>query len=133
VPTPPFLGLDYVYMPSRDVAADLRYFIDVLGAERVFAIDGMGARVAMLRLTELPPFVLLADHVEGDAPILVFRVASLSAAMAELERRGWARGTRLELPMGPACSFTAHGGQRLAIYEATRPGVVERFAGQADF
>lgn len=129
----PFLSLDYVYMPSRDVAADLRYFTDVLGAERVFAIDGMGTRVAMVRLTESPPFVLLADHVEGDAPILVFRVESLSAAMAELEARGWERGTRLELPMGPACSFTTTGGQRLAIYEATRPGVVEHFGGQADF
>jgi hypothetical protein len=53
--------------------------------------------------------------------------------MAELETRGWQRGTQLELPMGPACSFTATGGQRLAIYEATRPGVVEHFAGQADF
>jgi catechol 2,3-dioxygenase-like lactoylglutathione lyase family enzyme len=129
----PFLSLDYVYMPSRDVAADLRYFTDVLGAERVFAIDGMGTRVAMLRLADSPPYLLLADHVEGDTPILVYRVESLSAAMAELETRGWKRGRRLELPMGPACSFGAPGGQRLAIYEATRPTVVEHFAGQADF
>ena len=129
----PFQSLDYVYMPSRDVASDVSYFTDVLGAERVFAIDGMGTRVAMVRLTDSPPFLLLADHVEGDAPILVFRVASLSSAMADLETRGWKQSRRLELPMGPACSFTAPGGQRLAIYEATRPGVVEHFAGQADF
>ena len=129
----PFLSLDYVYMPSRDVASDVRYFTDVLGAERVFAIDGMGTRVAMVRLTHSPPFLLLADHVEGDAPILVFRVTSLSSAIADLETRGWKERRRLELPMGPACSFTAPGRQRLAIYEATRPGVVEHFAGQADF
>ena len=127
------MSLDYVYMPSRDVATDLAYFTDVLAAERVFAIDGMGTRVAMLRLTDSPPFVLLADHVEGDAPILVYRVASLHEAMTDLKGRGWKQGRRLELPMGPACSFAAPGGQRLAIYEARRPGVVEHFAGQADF
>src|SRR5450759_5236765 len=38
----PFGQLDFVYMPSRDVAADLRYFTDVLGARHVFAIDAMG-------------------------------------------------------------------------------------------
>ena len=129
----PFLSLDYVYTPSRDVARDLRYFTETLGAEKVFAIDGMGTRVAMVRLTASPPFVVLADHVEGDAPILVFRVASLSAAVSDLETRGWKKGRLLELPMGPACSFTAPGGQRLAIYEATRSNVVEHFAGQADF
>ena len=43
-----FESLDYVYMPSRDVAADMAYFTDVLGAHLVFAIDGMGARVAMV-------------------------------------------------------------------------------------
>jgi catechol 2,3-dioxygenase-like lactoylglutathione lyase family enzyme len=129
----PFDQLDYVYMPSRDVPADVRYFEDVLGAEVVFAIDGMGARVAMLKLAESPPRVLLADHVEGDAPILVYRVADLPAAMAQLAERGWTKGHSLELPMGPAHSFTAPGGQRLALYEATRPGVVDSFAGRRDF
>jgi hypothetical protein len=129
----PFDQLDYVYMPSRDVPADVRYFEDALGAEVVFAIDGMGARVAMLKLADSPPRVLLADHVEGDAPILVYRVADLRAAMKTLTERGWKKGHSLELPMGPAHSFTAPGGQRLALYEATRPGVVDSFAGRRDF
>jgi hypothetical protein len=30
-------------------------------------------------------------------------------------------------------SFTAPGGQRVAIYELTRPGVIETFAGRRDF
>lgn len=128
----PFESLDFVYMPSRDVAADVRWFTEVLGGERVFAIDGMGTRVAMIRLSGPPP-ILLADHVEGDAPILVYRVTSLAAALDELRSRGWRDGSRLELPMGPAYSFTAPGGQRIALYEATRPDVVEHFAGQADF
>jgi len=129
----PFEQLDYIYMPSRDVVADTRHFTEVLGAELVFAIDGMGARVAMLALTESPPLVLLADHVEGDTPILVYRVADLRAAMKQLEGRTWKRGHSLELPMGPAHSFTAPGGQRIAMYERSRPGVVESFRGRRDF
>jgi hypothetical protein len=129
----PFESLDFIYMPSRDVVEDLRYFSDVLGAEVVFAIDGMGTRVAMVALAPSGPRLLLADHLEGDAPILVYRVPSLETALVELKGRGWKRGRTLELPMGPAHSFIAPGGQRFALYEATRPGVVERFAGQRDF
>ena len=129
-----FEGLDYVYMPSRDVAADAAYFTDILGGRLVFAIEGMGTRVAMVELTDAPPRILLADHLEGDRPILVYRVADLDAATAELEGRGWARGHTLEIPQGPVSSFIAPGGQRLAIYELSRPGVVESsFTGRRDF
>lgn len=129
----PFDQLDFIYMPSRDVAADVSYFTDVLGGELVFAIEAMGTRVAMIRLADPPPRLLLADHVEGDSPILVYRVPDLDAALADLAGRGWEEERTLELPMGPACSFTAPGGQRLAIYKSTRPGVLEGFAGRRDF
>ncbi len=128
----PFGTLDYVYMPSKDVAADVRYFTDVLGATRVFAIDDGGTRVAMVALGEEPPQLLLTDHLDTDAPILVFRVADLSAHVARLQAQdvdGW----RLELPMGPAFSWRAPGGQRVAIYEPTRVGVVQHFMGRSDF
>ena len=32
-----FEHLDYVYLPSRDVAADVTYFTEVLGGSLVFA------------------------------------------------------------------------------------------------
>jgi hypothetical protein len=128
-----FGRLDYLYMPSRDVAVDLAYFRDILGARVVFAIDAMGTRVAMIELGDQAPRLLLADHVEGDAPILVYRVDSLAAGMAELAARGWVEGTTLEIPQGPVCSFTAPGGQRIAIYELTRPGVEAGFEGRHDF
>ncbi|HEX5578857.1 MAG TPA: hypothetical protein VFY43_04245 [Candidatus Limnocylindria bacterium] len=129
----PFEQLDYLYQSSRDTAADLRYYEEVLGARVVFAIDGMGARVAMLELGEPPPHLLLADHLEGEAPVLVYRVANLDAAMAILRERGWQGGTRLEIPQGPICSFVDSGGHRLAIYQVTRPQVIESFAGRRDF
>ena len=129
-----FEHLDYVYMPSRDVAADVAYFTEVLGGRLVFAIDGMGTRVAMVALTDDPPRILLAGHLDGDTPVLVYRVDDLTTAMSELEDRGWRQGHTLEIPQGPVCSFTAPGGQRLAIYELSRPGVEEAsFVGRRDF
>jgi hypothetical protein len=130
---PPFIQLDYLYVPSADVAKDLEYFTGVLGAELAFAVEGMGARVAMLRLTEGPPHVLLTDHLEGDRPILIYRVADLDEALAELKSRGWRRAHTLEIPMGPCCSFTTPGGHRVAIYELTRPEVAKHFFGRRDF
>lgn len=128
-----FKRLDYLYVPSRDVAADVAYFTDVLGARLVFAIDAMGTRVALVELTEEPPQIVLAGHLEGEQPILVYRVDDLDAAERELEGRGWQPGHRLEIPQGPVRSFTAPGGQRLALYELTRPGVIESFAGRREF
>jgi hypothetical protein len=128
-----FDQLDYVYMPSRDVAADVAYFTDVLGARCVFAIDSMGTRVAMIQLTDGPPRLLLAGHLEGETPILVYRVADLAAASEELRQRGWDQSHGLEIPQGPVRSFVAPGRQRLAIYELTRPGVEAGFVGRRDF
>jgi hypothetical protein len=128
-----FEQLDFLYTPSRDVAADLAYFADVLGGRVVFAIEGMGTRVAAVELTEGPPLILLADHVEGDRAILVYRVPDLTAALAELETRGWAREHTFEIPHGPICSFRSPGGHRIALYQLTRPEVADHFAGRRDF
>jgi hypothetical protein len=129
----PFLQLDYLYTPSKDVGADLEYFTQVLGAEVGFAIEGMGARVAMLRLTQGPPHVLVTDHLEGDRPILIYRVDDLKAAMRDLKARGWKKAQTLEIPMGPCCSFTTPGGHRIAAYELSRPQVLTHFLGRRDF
>jgi hypothetical protein len=128
-----FEQLDFLYTPSRDVAADLAYFADVLGGRVVFAIEGMGTRVAAVELTEGPPLILLADHVEGDRAILVYRVPDLTAALAELETRGWAREHTFEIPHGPICSFRSPGGHRIALYQLTRPEVADHFARRRDF
>jgi hypothetical protein len=132
-PTPPFQQLDFVYTPSRDVAADLAYFTQVLGGRAVFAVQAMGARVAAIALTPGPPLVLLADHVKGEHPILVYRVANLDAALTELTAHGWQRQQTLEIPHGPCCSFRSPGGHRIALYRLTRPEVTTHFEGRRDF
>jgi hypothetical protein len=111
----------------------MAWFTHVLGGRLVFAIDAMGTRVAMIELTKGPPRIVLAGHLDGDRPILVYRVDDLESAITDLEGRGWQRGTTLEIPQGPVCSFSAPAGQRLAIYELSRPGVEASFEGRRDF
>jgi hypothetical protein len=125
--------LEYVYAPSTDVAADARWFVEVLGAELVFAIDSGGTRVAMLRLgTDARP-ILVTDHLPDDRPVFMYRVDDLEAISNVLAARGCKAERTIELPMGSATTFRAPGGLRLAIFEATRPFVVDSMAGQRDF
>lgn len=129
----PFQQLDYLYTPSTDVAADSRFFTEVLGGRLAFAIEGMGARVAMIELAEGPPHVLLTDHLEGDRPIFVYRVEDLGEAVAELKNRGLKKERRIELPMGPCSTFVTPNGHRIAVYQQVRTEVLEHFMGRKDW
>jgi hypothetical protein len=77
--------------------------------------------------------VLLAGHLEGERPILVFRVGDLDAAVAAVEAHGYEAGERFGIPHGPGCMLDAPGGQRIALYELTRPEADERLSGRRDF
>lgn len=99
---PPFERLDFLYTPSTDVPRDLKYFTEVLGGRAVFAIDAMGTKVAAVDLTEGPPLVLLTDHVEGERPILVYRVGSLATALEDLTGRGGSERARSRSRRGRA-------------------------------
>ena len=125
-------SLDFLYSPSGDVAGDASYFVDVLGAELAFAIEDGGVRVAMVSFGG-PPAILLTDHLEGDRPIHLFAVSDLAASRQELEGRGWQQEREVELPPGPAITFRTPGGLRLAIYEPSRPYVIDSFRGRRDF
>ena len=127
-----FAQLDYLYTPSKDVAGDAKMFAEVLGGKVAFAVEGMGARVAMIELTAGPPHVLLTDHLEDDRAIYIYRVDDLKKTVAELKRRGLEDERRLQIPMGPCSSFVLNR-HLIAVYEASRPNVVEHFLGRRDF
>jgi hypothetical protein len=130
-PAPPFERLDFPYTPSTDVPRDLRYFTEVLGGRAIFAIDAMGTKVAAVELTEGPPLVLLTDHVEGERPILVYRVGSLATALKDLVRvgaRGHVRDPARAVLLVPNPGRPPRRGVR-----ARPPEVVEHFAGRFDF
>ena len=87
----------------------------------------------MLRIGTAATPVLVTDHLPDERPVFLYRVDSLAAASRTLAGRGWAPERTIELPMGPAATFRAPGGLRLAIYEPVRPFVVDSMAGQRDF
>jgi len=126
-------ALDVLYMPSRDVEADIRFYRDTLGGCVVFAIEAMGTRVAEVALAPEGPRVILAEHLSGDAPILLHRVSDLDQTLAVLGTRGLRLDARVELPLGPCATFRSPGGQHLGLYQLTRAQVDEHFAGRADF
>jgi hypothetical protein len=128
-----FEQLDFVYMPSRDVAADLEHFVSRLGGEPVFAIEAFGTRVAMVRLDPHPPSLLLAGHLEGEQPVLVYRVPDLDRATARLRDREVEVAARFEIPHGPGIELVSPGPHRIALYELTRPDADHRLAGRRDF
>ena len=132
-PSPPFERLDFLYTPSADVPGDMAYFTDVLGGRVVFAIEGMGTKVAAIALSEDGPQVLLTDHLEGEHAILVYRVEDLPATLASLEAAGWEPERTFDIPQGPCCSFRTPSGHRIAVYQLTRPEAADSFVGRRDF
>jgi len=125
-------SLDFVYIPTPDVDAAVRSYVKTLGAELVWKVRGLGTTVAALRLSAEGPTLLLAGHLQGTTPILVYRVDDYSAAVARLRAAGIEDLEELEIPHGPCASFEAAGGQRFAVYELVRPGADEHFAGRVD-
>ena len=126
-----FESLDYVYVPTTDVDDAARRYVADFGAELVWKVRGMGTVVACLRLSAAGPQLLLSGHLEGENPILVYRVRSHASTVEELRSAG-TEVRELEIPQGPCASFRGPGGQRLAVYELVRPDATEFFAGRFD-
>lgn len=128
-----FASLDFLYIPSQDVAADAAYFTEVLGGTLVFAIQEWNTRVAMVEMSAGPPHLLFTDHVEGERPILIYRVEDLDTTLDRLQTTGWVKENVFEIPQGPCCSFRTPGGHRVAVYQLIRPEVAAHFNGRVDF
>ena len=128
-----FDELEFIYCPSSDVSVERTHYVERLGAHVVFAIEAFDTRVAMLRLTDEGPKLLLAQHLHGEQPVLIYRVADLDAAEAELSARGVALSPRFGFPDGDAVELDVPGPQRIAIYERTRPDRAAQLEGRLDF
>jgi hypothetical protein len=132
-PVDVFDELEFIYCPSSDVAAECAYYVEGLGAEVVFAIEAFDTRVAMLRLTDTGPKLLLAQHLHGEQPVLIYRVPDLDMAEADLARRGVSFSTRFGFPDGDATELDIPGPQRIAVYQRTRPERAAQLEGRIDF
>jgi hypothetical protein len=127
-----FQSLDFIYVPTEDVDAAARRWVEDLGATLAWKVRAMGTVVARLDVSESGPAILLSGHLEGTTPILIYRVASYSDAVAALRAAEASDLREVEIPHGPCASFRAPGGQRLAVYELTRANADEFFAGRMD-
>jgi hypothetical protein len=87
----------------------------------------------MLELGPSGPRVLLTDHLQDERTVLIYRVDDLDRTMEELHSKGWTRGRSLDIPHGPCVSFATPGGQRVAVYQLTRPEAANHFVGRIDF
>jgi catechol 2,3-dioxygenase-like lactoylglutathione lyase family enzyme len=127
-----FLSLDFIYLPAPDFDATLAFYTGTLGGRLVWKVRGMETIVARIELSAPGPALLLAEHLSGGSPILIYRVADLDTATEALHKHGLESGHSLELPVGPCFCFEAPGAQRVAIYERVRPFVEEAWTGRID-
>lgn len=127
-----FQSLDFIYVPAPDFDSVLEHYTRVLGVDLIWKVRGMGTVVAALRASPSGPLLRLSEHLQGEVPILVYRVQSYSDSLQALRDRGLGDGEELEIPHGPCMSFRVEGGQRFAIYELVRPEANGMFAGRID-
>ena len=121
-----FKRIAYIYVGTSDFEADRRYYLDVLGARKVWEFQEFGARVAAFDLCG-EPYLLIADHVKAPSKRLIYEVDDLSAASKVLEKRGWEpEGQRFEIPDGPCLNFKDRSGNEYALLEMSRPRILER-------
>jgi hypothetical protein len=124
--------LDFVYCPSNDAAADRDHWTEGLGAAAVFAIERFETRVACVDPGD-GPAVLFAEHLEGDRPVLLYRVDDLAGSIGDLRARGVEVGETFEFPFGEGAEVVNPGPQRVAIYERNRAERGDSLRGRRDF
>lgn len=123
----PLGRLEYLYVGSADVAKDLAYYVDVLGAEVVWDFSDFGTRVAGVRLFTEGPMVLIAGHRHAPSVLPVFHVDDLDKTEKELRQKGWKpEGPRFGIPDGDCYLFKDPSGNEMALYENSRPHALER-------
>lgn len=77
--------------------------------------------------------MLFAEHLEGDRPILLYRVEDLASAVEELRAHEVEVGERFEFPYGEGAELRNPGPQRVAVYERSRPDRGDSLRGRRDF
>ena len=121
-----------MYVPTVDVDAVATAYVETVGAELLWKVKAMNTTVAALRVSAAGPQILLSGHLEGERPVLVYRVTSYDEAVAALRAAGITDLEELEIPHGPCAAFRVAGGDRFAVYERVRPQADDYFAGRVD-
>jgi len=126
----PLGSLDFIDCPSADAATDLAHWSG--RADAVFAVERFDTGVACVE-PGAAPAVLFAEHLEGDRPILLYRVEDLASAVEELRAHEVEVGERFEFPYGEGAELRNPGPQRVAVYERSRPDRGDSLRCRRDF
>ena len=87
----------------------------------------------MLRLADNPALAEQIGHDIVTASGKTLLGADNKAGVAEIVTAAAYLIAHPEIPHGPICSFRTPGGQRIAVYELTRPAAAKTFEGRRDF
>ena len=98
----------------------------------MWKIHAYGVWVACMVLSEEEPYILLANHIEKNDIVLIYRVSNLEKTAFQLRSKGWKEEKRLEIPPGPCCTFRDPADNHIAIYEKLRPDIMKEFEGRID-
>ncbi|HWH07923.1 MAG TPA: VOC family protein [Candidatus Thermoplasmatota archaeon] len=124
---PPLGRLEYLYVGSADVGADLAFYRDVLGARVAWDFAEFGTRVAAVEVGARPPLYVLAGHRPPRSVLPIFVVDDLDAMERALRSRGWTEeGPRVEVPDGPVRVLRDASGNEVGLLESVRPRALER-------
>lgn len=128
-----FESLDFLYVPAPHLDASVKFYTDVLGGELVWKIHAFGVWVACIKISRIEkPYVLLADHINKNDVMQIYRVENLDNAIKELKTNGWKVESAIEIPPGPCCTLRDPAGNAVVIYQNVRPYVMQEFKGRID-
>ncbi len=113
----------YLYVGSDTVEADLAFYEDTFGTERVWAFDRFGAKVGALALGSGPLLVLASHRPRGEMRVLY--ACDLVAFETRLAAAGIVTSA-VELPAGRAILAESPGGVRFGLVDASSPKLLER-------
>jgi predicted enzyme related to lactoylglutathione lyase len=122
----PLGTLAYLYVATDDVARDVAFYEEALGAERVWQFHAFDTDVAAVRLTTGPPLVLLAEHRRAPSCLPIWTVADLDAAVERLRRSSFApQGQTVGTPDGPVHVLRDPSGNEIGLLQQDRPDALD--------
>lgn len=67
----------------------VRYYTNILNGELLWKIHANDVWVACIKLSNKEPYILLANHLEKEDLIQIYRVNNLDKTVSELKSKGW--------------------------------------------
>ncbi len=118
--------LVYLYVGVDDVDTSIAFYREAFGAELVWRFDAFGTEVAAVRVTDVGPLVLLAEHREAPSVLPIWTVDDLDATIERLAASSFeAVGETAGTPDGPVHVLRDPSGNEIGLLRQDRPNALE--------